>query len=94
MILYISYNNDSLELVTQLNSILQDVEIISYNEDVKKERKKAFGLKGNYGAKESPFSVLYKEDKPIKAFYTEVRECTLDNIINYLNTLNNENTCN
>lgn len=94
MILYLTYNNNCQQLLEQLQNELNNIEIIAYNEDTKKERKKAFGLKGNYGAKESPFSVLYKEDKPIKAFYTEVKECTLDNIINYLNTLNNGNTSN
>jgi hypothetical protein len=94
MILYLTYNNNCQQLLEQLQNKLNNIEIIAYNEDVKKERKKAFGLKGNYGAKESPFSVLYNENKPIKAFYTEVKECTLDNIINYLNTLNNGNTSN
>ena len=51
-----------------------------------KERKKAFGLKGSFSARLSPFAVLYNsENNPVRAFYSEVNECTLDNIINNLN---------
>ena len=34
----------------------------------------------------SPFAILISDDIPIKAFYSEDGGCTLDNILNTLNS--------
>lgn len=103
MELKVSYNDKSLEFFQELSNIINqkynDITIIGYNENVKKERKHAFGLKSNYGTKLTPLVVILNPE-PIKAFYTDVKECRIDNIISYIdnliinNTNANENTCN
>lgn len=103
MELKVSYNDESLEFFQELSNIINqkynDITIVGYNENVKKERKHAFGLKSNYGTKLTPLVVILNPE-PIKAFYTDVKECRIDNIISYIDsiiinqTLSNENTCN
>lgn len=48
-----------------------------------KERKKAFGLKGSFGAREDPFAIIFDKDKPIKAFYSEAED-VYQSLIKYL----------
>lgn len=103
MELKVSYNDESLEFFQELSNIINqkynDITVVGYNENVKKERKHAFGLKSNYGTKLTPLVVILNPE-PIKAFYTDVKECRIDNIISYIDsiiinqTLSNENTCN
>ena len=51
-----------------------------------KERKDAFALKGSWGAKLTPFAILIDDSgKAVKAFYSEVKECTAENIKRYMN---------
>ena len=89
MILKVVYDDNSQMLINKLKSILSNyplIELESYHEGLFKERKKAFGLKGSFSARLSPFAVLYNsENNPVKAFYSEVNECTLDNIIDNIN---------
>ena len=87
VLLEISYNDDSQKLVKQLQEELakfKDVELKSYHEELFKERKKSFKLKGAYGTRLCPFAVLTIEGKPVKAFYSELNQCTVENIINSL----------
>lgn len=85
-----------------LSSKYPDVEINFFHEGKLKERRKAFMLKGGYSAKKSPFAVIFDVDKnPLKAFYSEVEECTIDNIewyldfyITQINRMENENSSN
>lgn len=103
MELKVSYNDESLEFFQELSNIINqkynDITIVGYNENIKKERKHAFGLKSNYGTKLTPLVVILNPE-PVKAFYTDVKECRIDNIISYIDsiiinqTLSNENTCN
>lgn len=66
-----------------------------YAEDSLKERKKAFGLKGCYAARLVPFAAVSTtieteegtDDKPMKAFYSEVSECTVDNILKFIDSI-------
>ena len=63
------------------------VELIGLHENILKERKKAFKVKGSYSARKNPFVVLTNYEKiPIKAFYSEAEECVLDNIEKYLDS--------
>ena len=85
-----------------LSSKYPNVEVNFFHEGKLKERRKAFMLKGGYSAKKSPFAVIFDVDKnPLKAFYSEVNECTLDNIVSILdsivsnkNNVKNESTSN
>lgn len=62
-----------------------DYELIALNEDYYKDKKKAVQVKASCGTKMIPFVAIYNDDKElIKAFYTEVNECTCKNIKNYL----------
>lgn len=85
MELTIVINNDCLYLYEELkNQIdLNKITLKCYNEDVYKERQKAFKVKGGYGARQTPFAVATFEG-PLKAFYSEDGSCTVENIINYL----------
>lgn len=90
MELILALNNDYVILAGELRSYAREhfplLNITYYNEDIYKEKQKAFKLKGGYGAKEVPFALLYDNfnKKPIKAFYAEDNSCTFDNIIKCL----------
>ena len=54
-------------------------------------RKKGYlKCKSAFSARLDPFVGIWKNNIPIKGFYTEVDECTIDNIVNYLNGLDEE----
>lgn len=87
LIVSVAYNEDSFKFFQALEEKLSDssVSLVSYCEDFNKEKKKAFMLKAGYGARKTPFAAITNEDKvPLKAFYSEVSECTVDNIIEYI----------
>jgi hypothetical protein len=91
MILKVAYNDESAELVKQLKEIIPEkfplVELITYQEELFRERKKAFALKGEWGTFKSPFAILIDENKPVKAFYSEENECTFNKIIETLTSI-------
>lgn len=78
------------------------VELIGFHENTLKGRKKAFQTKGSFGARQTPFAVIMDLNKtPIKAFYSEANECTIDKIehtldsfIVYSKTYDNGSTSN
>ena len=76
-----AYDEKSESLYKTLKDLLNqkypDIIFEGYAEDSLKERKKAFGLKGCYE----------KEEKPMKAFYSEVSECTIDNILKFIDSI-------
>lgn len=87
----VAYDENSIPFFTQLKTLITEkfpeVEIIGYREDSLKERKKAFGVKGSWAARVTPFAVMCDYEKnPLKAFYSEVQECTVDNIEFYLDS--------
>ena len=49
-----------------------------------KGQKEGYKLKGHWGAKLNPFAIVYQDNKPIKAFYSEAED-VISNLINYLN---------
>lgn len=59
--------------------------IISYDEGHYKEKKDSYQLKASCGSRLLPFCAIYNDDKDIiKAFYSEVGECTVSNILEYI----------
>lgn len=52
-----------------------------YKEDDFRFKKKAYKLKSSCGAKALPFAALYDDKTLVKAFYSEVGECTLENVV-------------
>lgn len=90
--LSIAYNNDSKDFFQATSELLKNdypqVALSGYNESVFKSRNKAFKLKGGWSARKTPFALITdEEDNPIKAFYSEAEECTIDNIKFYLDTI-------
>ena len=66
---------------------LHNIDFEFYDENYSKERKKSFKVKGSCGAKLTPFCAIYCNIL-IKAFYTEINECTFENIKEYLESCN------
>lgn len=90
--LSIAYNNDSKEFFQAISELLKNdypqVALSGYNESAFKSRNKAFKLKGGWSARKTPFALITDEEgNPLKAFYSEVEECTIDNIKFYLDTI-------
>lgn len=87
MIIKIVYNseNDSSfykELIELLDSC--NIKYTSYDSKYIKDRKKGYTVKGAFSARLDPFVGVYEDSNPIKGFYSEARECTVDNIRKYL----------
>lgn len=89
MIVKIVVNEGSLpfnnELVSTLWKDFSSVIVETFNEDNYKEKKKAIMIKASCGTRLTPFVAIYNENRElIKAFYPEVEECTVNNVIKYL----------
>ena len=85
----VAIDDNSQKFLHELTEVIKteypEVELNSFHEGLLKERKKAFALKGGYSARKTPFAVLFDTDRnPLRAFYTEVTECTVENIKFYL----------
>lgn len=91
--LSIAFDENSQNFYKEMVDLIKDytnVDMVAYHEGLLKERRKAFMLKGGYSARKTPFAVVFNLDRvPLKAFYTETDECTVENIKNYLDSLIN-----
>lgn len=59
---------------------------IVYSETCLPLKNKAIMIKASCGTRLVPFVAVYDNNKElVKAFYSEVGDCTADNIIKYLN---------
>ena len=83
MILKVSYNNKTKDLIEALSKV-DNLELECYNEDNYKEKRKSYMLKSSFSARLTPFAVLFEDQTIKKAFYSEAKECTIANITNYL----------
>jgi hypothetical protein len=89
MILKLAYSENSTKLVQDLKDYLVNYPLLKfemYDEQTMSGRKKAFGLKSEWGAKLAPFAILIddEKDKPVLGFYSENNGCTFEKIINAL----------
>lgn len=93
MIVKIAYAQGYGDLIAkELPSLLKNREdeyhtfkIILYDEDHYKSKKDAIQLKASCGARLLPFCALYNDNKEIvKAFYSEVGECNINNILDFI----------
>ena len=85
MTLKVSYDDHAENFFIELRALITRkyplIETEGFHENLLKERKKAFQLKGGFSARKCPFLVLFDvEGTPVKAFYSEANECSLDNI--------------
>ena len=89
MIIKIVYNSDyksQFDFYYDLINKLHDITIESYDTRYTADAKKGIKIRGAFGARLEPFVGIYSDEgKILKGFYTEVLECKVDNIINYLN---------
>ena len=75
-----SKGTDLLDFLSQI----PDIEFVALNEDYYKDKKKAIQLKSSCGTKLIPFVAIYDNKELVKAFYSEVSECNVDNVSTYL----------
>lgn len=89
-VVYNDENNDfSNLLVAKLWKDFANIKVETFNEDSFKDKKKAIMIKASCGTRLVPFVAIYDKDKNlVKAFYSDVKECTMDNIIKYLQCQN------
>ena len=55
-----------------------------YDENIFSDKRKARQIKSSFGARLIPFVAVYENKKGIKGFYSEVNECNINNIVNYV----------
>lgn len=55
-----------------------------YDENIFSDKRKARQIKSSFGARLVPFVAVYENKRGIKGFYSEVNECNIDNIVNYV----------
>lgn len=89
MTVKIIYSEDCLPLKNQVVAYIWEklpgVEVETYDELHYKDKKKAIMIKASCGTRLVPFVAVYDDDKElVKAFYSEVGDCTVNNIIKYL----------
>lgn len=86
--LSVAYNDATSEFFRTLSEMMEkdypQITFVGHNENTRKGRTKSFKLKGGWSARMNPFALISIEDKPVKVFYTEAEECTVDNIKLYL----------
>lgn len=85
---FIVYNEEKqIEKVREFKGDSLTFNFIDIN--TRKGKKEGWSLKNYYGAKLNPFILIKKDDKPIKAFYSETGENTIQNLLNFLDNENN-----
>lgn len=83
MILEISFEN--YDLVNEIIENYPNLHLKLHDEHTAQGKKDSYSFKGTWAAKLSPFAILFADDgKVIHAFYSEIKDCTFDNINNYL----------
>lgn len=83
-------HDNNLDLAKDFQSICNEFTVESEVYDMRytTDKKKGFKVKGAFSARLDPFIGVYNSDnQPIKGFYSEAEECSIDNLYNYLNSL-------
>lgn len=101
MIIKCTYSNELF--YKDLEELIKDYKFITqlegYNNKYSDTKRKGIvKCKSPFSAKLDPFVGIWVDNKPIKGFYSEVKECNIENIKKYLNNVSNkfnsENTIN
>lgn len=86
MVIRIVYNSEIhniKDIIDELNQ--RHIKYELFDNNYSKDKKKGYKVKGAFSARLDPFMGVYDDnDKPIKGFYSEVSECTLSNLIKFL----------
>lgn len=77
--------DDNSDLFYQLAELDSNTKFVINFIDESIHKDKACKFKYKYAAKMIPFVLIDNDKRPLKAFYSEDKSCTLDNIKNYLN---------
>lgn len=77
--------NDRKQLEKLDVSKYSDIEFSIYDSLSRKDMKKAQTLKSHWAARLDPFIVVEKNNKVIKAFYSESKDDVIESLIKYLN---------
>lgn len=85
---YITGDNKK-EIESKLLTSKADFFITFYDEKTRQGKSLAYKLKTSWSAYASPFAIVYDNDKPLKAFYSETDSDIINSLIVYLN----ENCC-
>ena len=86
MDVYVVYNDDAVLRRIGGTYTLKVSPFFHFIDDRTREGKKdSWKVKGGFGAKLTPFAVVYEGEKPLKAFYSETGEDVIDSLIKYLN---------
>lgn len=90
MVIRIVYNSEIhniKDIIDELNQ--RHIKYELFDNNYSKDKKKGYKVKGAFSARLDPFMGVYDDnDKPIKGFYSEVSECTLSNLIKFLDEKN------
>lgn len=90
MDVYIVYNDDQVIRKLGGTYTLKVSPFFHFIDDRTFQGKKdSWKIKGGFGAKLTPFAVVYEGEKPIKAFYSETGNDIIKELINYLNQESN-----
>ena len=84
--IYIVYDKQSDIDMFKNTSFKETFLVEYYNMNTRKSQKEGYKLKGGWGARANPFCIIYKDDKPYKAFYSENdwEENAIVQLINFL----------
>ncbi len=83
MDVYIVYDDD--QVIRKLGDTLKVSPFFHFIDDrTRRGKKDSWKIKGHFGAKLTPFAVIYEGEKPIKAFYSEAED-VMESLIKYLN---------
>lgn len=81
---YLVYNDDNH--IKQIGDTLKVSPFFHFIDDrTRKGKKDSWKIKGGFGAKLTPFAVVYEGEKPLRAFYSETGEDIIKSLIEYLN---------
>lgn len=72
------------EAVQKVMSHYPEISFEAYNEDLYNERKKSYTVKNYFAARMTPFCGVFEDDNITKGFYSEAKECTEQNISEYM----------
>lgn len=85
MDVYLVYNDDK-DLKKLGDANIKVSPFFHFIDDrTRRGRKDSWKIKGGFGAKLTPFAVIYEGEKPIKAFYSETGNDIVESLIKYLN---------
>lgn len=77
-------NNQDLKYIMNSDTKIKPY-ITIYDERYFEDKKKAYSIKNEYGARETPFVLILKDGKYLKAFWKESIEDPIKELINFLN---------